>query len=221
MSPRMPFYLLATYLLCSIPFGRLLASSVGSIDITRKGSGNIGATNVARQLGTKWGIVTLTFDVLKGFLPAVLFRYRQPESGPVFQLELAAVSFIAVLGHQFSVFLSFRGGKGVATALGVFLAISPIPCLLSLLVFILVVAISRFVSLGSMFSALALPIFLLLFGEGVAVLIVSILVAFLICVRHRGNLTRLYRGEEAKWKKGQVTPAAREVDPVLHQSKSE
>jgi glycerol-3-phosphate acyltransferase PlsY len=221
MSSYMPFYFLGTYLLCSIPFGKLLASAVGRIDITKKGSGNIGATNVARQLGTKWGMLTLTLDVLKGFFPAALFRYLQPESGPVFQWELAAVSLIAVLGHQFSAFLSFRGGKGVATALGVFMAISPLPSLLTLLVFILIVTISRFVSLGSMVSAFALPIFLFLFGEPEAVFIASILVAILICVRHRDNLRRLSRGEETKWRKGQVSPAAREVDPALHQSRSE
>ena len=112
-------FALAAYLLGSLPFGRLIGQRVADIDITQRGSRNIGATNVARELGLKWGIFTLLLDVLNGFMPVFLFGLFFPDFG----IGPSVMGLFALFGHQFSVFLRFRGGKGVATSLGIFLAI--------------------------------------------------------------------------------------------------
>lgn len=191
-------FAVAAYILGSVPFGKLISRRVADIDITQRGSGNIGATNVARVIGLKWGILTLSLDALKGFIPAILFRllFPQPELG------LSLVGLTALLGHQFSLFCGFRGGKGVATALGAFLAIAPIPSLLALALFVLAVYLSDYVSLGSLVSACAMPLLLLLHGKSETVAIASLIMAILICIKHKENIVRLTRGEERGWRKG-------------------
>lgn len=195
------YFSVAAYLLGAVPFGKLLAKLVARIDITQRGSRNIGATNVARELGLGWGLVTLALDVLKGLLPVLLF-YRVSYTGDLTsQIALAVVSLSPLLGHQFSIFMGFKGGKGVATALGVYLALSPFSCLLGLVVFLLVVIRWDYVSLGSMIASGAVPIFLTLFHQPKPVVFASVFMAALIYVRHRENISRLARGEETKWKK--------------------
>ena len=154
-------FAITAYLFGSIPFGKLIAGKVARIDITQKGSGNIGATNVARELGIKWGILTLVLDMLKGFVPVVLFACLAPKAGIGHEIGLSVVGLSALSGHQFSIFLKFRGGKGVGTALGIYLAISPLSCLSALLLFILIVYIWDFVSLASMTSAFSMPLYAL------------------------------------------------------------
>jgi len=194
------FFVVAAYLLGSVPFGKIIAKTVARIDITRRGSGNIGATNVARELSVKWGLLTLLLDMLKGLIPVVLFRFTFSEPSADAQIGLCAVAISALLGHQFSLFLKFRGGKGVSTALGIYLGISPVSCLLALLLFIAVVCIYDFVSLGSMVSASAMPALLAVFGSPFPVVISSLTIASLICLKHMENIQRLINGEEKKWR---------------------
>ena len=190
-----PLFALAAYLLCSIPFGKLLSRKVADIDITRKGSGNVGATNVARVIGFKWGILTLFLDALKGFIPVYLFKSFS--SG--FEIGFAVVVMASLLGHQFSIFQKFRGGKGVATALGIYLAISPGYTLIVVLFFVLMVYFSNYVSLGSILSASIMPLLLLISGEPKLSVITALVMAALIWLKHKENFKRLLRGQESGW----------------------
>ncbi|MBU0736324.1 MAG: glycerol-3-phosphate 1-O-acyltransferase PlsY [Proteobacteria bacterium] len=197
-------FAIAAYVIGSIPFGKIIAGSVARIDITQRGSGNIGATNVARELGMKWGIITLVLDVLKGLAPVLIFSLYVSRTGAPYETALAAIGLCALLGHMFPVFLKFRGGKGVATALGVYLAISPLSCLCGLVLFVLIVIKWDFISLGSVISAGAMPLFLILFGKPQPVIIASLIMALLICYKHKENIQRLIKGEERKWKERNV-----------------
>ncbi len=192
-------FAVAAYLFGSIPFGKLIARKVAHIDITQKGSGNIGATNVARELSIKWGILTLILDMLKGFVPVVLFACVASKAGMGHNIGLSVVGLSALSGHQFSVFLRFRGGKGVGTALGIYLAMSPLSCLVALMLFILVVYIWDFVSLASMLSALAMPLLFALFGKTPPLIIGAVIAAALIVIKHKDNIQRLVKGDERKW----------------------
>ncbi|MFH0845421.1 MAG: glycerol-3-phosphate 1-O-acyltransferase PlsY [Pseudomonadota bacterium] len=185
------------YMLCSIPFGRLISKKVAGIDITRRGSGNIGATNVARELGLRWGVFTLFLDMIKGFIPVFFFHLFFPH----FDLGMAIVSLSAISGHQFSLFQKFKGGKGVATALGAYLVISPPSSLMAILLFILIVSISDFVSLGSIVSALIMPLLLGLFGKSEILIVASLMAAILICFKHKDNIKALLKGKERRWRK--------------------
>lgn len=192
-------FAIAAYIFGSIPFGKLIARKVAHIDITQKGSGNIGATNVARELSVSWGILTLVLDMLKGFVPVILFACLAPQTGTGHEIGLSIVGLSALLGHQFSIFLRFRGGKGVGTALGIYLAISPLSCLVALLLFILIVYIWDFVSLASMLSAFAVPLLFALFGKTPPLVIGALIAAAIICIRHKENIQRLIKGDERKW----------------------
>ena len=194
------YFALGAYLLGAVPFGKIIAGMAAQIDITQRGSKNIGATNVARELGLKWGLLTLALDVLKGLVPVLIFSVCSFKGDTSSQMALAAVSLCPLLGHQFSIFMGFRGGKGVATALGIYLALSPIACGLGLLVFLLVVLKWDFISLGSMVSAGSIPIFLTLFHQPKPVVLASLVMAALIYFRHGENVLRLITGEERKWK---------------------
>lgn len=193
-------FIVTAYLLGSIPFGKLIAKRVARINITQRGSGNIGATNVARELGITWGLVTLFLDMLKGFLPVFLYAHYILQAGSEFETCLSAIGLSALLGHQFSIFMRFRGGKGVATAIGIYLVISPLACLMAIIVFILTVYKWDFVSLGSMLAAIVMPGLLALFGKSQPLVTTSIIVAALICFKHKGNIKRLVKGEERKWR---------------------
>ena len=194
------YFALGAYLLGAVPFGKIIARLAAQIDITKRGSKNIGATNVARELGIKWGLLTLALDVLKGLVPILVFSAYSLEADLSGRIALAAVSLCPLLGHQFSIFMGFRGGKGVATALGIYLALSPASCLLGLLIFIPVVLKWDFISLGSMVSAGSIPIFLTLFHQPKPVILASVVMAALIYYRHGKNVVRLVKGEERKWK---------------------
>ncbi len=194
-------YAVAAYLFGSVPFGKLIAKKVAHIDITTRGSRNIGATNVARELGVNWGLLTLVLDILKGLLPVVLFsRYAAQAVGTAPDIGVSLVGLSALLGHQFSIFLRFRGGKGVGTAIGVYLAISPFSCLAATLLFLFIVYKWDFISLGSMVSACAMPLLLAVFGKSQPLVIASLVIAALICLKHQENIQRLVRGEERAWR---------------------
>ena len=157
------------YLLGSIPFGLILVRVFRKQDIRQQGSGNIGATNVIRSGGKGLGAATFLLDAAKGFL-AVIAAYMIASqlhlSRPAAQNLAATAALCAIMGHIYTVWLGFKGGKGVATGLGVFLAVSPIPALISLAVFIVVFAISRYVSLGSILAAVTFAVLALIRGYG-------------------------------------------------------
>jgi glycerol-3-phosphate acyltransferase PlsY len=184
----------AAYLLGSIPTGLLLGKAYG-IDVRREGSGNIGATNLYRTLGRRVGVLTLIGDCLKGLAPVLAARYLAPST------DLAAwVGLAAFCGHVFSVFLKFKGGKGVATALGVFLALSPLALAIALTVFLVLVLKWRYVSLGSIAAAAVMPLAVYVLRGSRAMLLVTTLVALIVIARHHANIKRLVDGTESKFK---------------------
>ena len=186
----------AGYFLGSIPFGYLLVRAVRGADVRTTGSGNIGATNVART-SPLLGIITLVLDVLKGMAAVGIALMLSPGDRTVaFVAALAAVS-----GHIFPVWLRFRGGKGVATGLGSFVLLTPKAVLLGMAVFVIMLAALRFVSLASVTSAASLPLFTLTLREGRAVQIVMVAISSaLIILKHRQNMQRLLAGTEPKFK---------------------
>jgi glycerol-3-phosphate acyltransferase PlsY len=193
---------LLAYLCGSIPTGVLVSRRRG-IDVRQAGSGNIGATNVARTVGLGSGLLTLLFDVTKGFLPVVAAqRLGMPEWGA------AMVGLAAIAGHLFPIFLGFHGGKGVATTAGAFLVLAPAATGVVIVVFALIVLASGFVSLASILAAAALPLAALVLGYGGVTTLAAVFAAVAIALRHRDNLRRLRRGEEPKFRTSRDSPAA-------------
>ena len=209
-------FLLVAFFLGSVPFGKLIGKKVSKVDVTQKGSGNIGATNVARVVGMKWGIFTLFLDILKGFIPTFLFGMILSGS----EHGAAMIGLSALLGHQFSIFQKFRGGKGVATALGAYLAISPLSCGIALVVFIGTVYFSDYVSLGSIISALLMPFLLILFDQPANIFIPAFIMAVLICAKHHGNIQRLIQGKENRWSRRKIMKEAQADDSAHHQNRN-
>ena len=182
------------YLLGSVPTGYLLGYLSG-VDVRRAGSGNVGATNVARVAGKKLGLLTLIGDAAKGFIPVYLARALGLDDGLTGLVALAAF-----LGHLYPVFLKFQGGKGVATALGALLALAPAATGVLLLVFLAVALAGRVVSLASMAAAVAAPAALWLFGCPAPWIGVTAVMALFIVWRHRANIERLRAGAEPRFK---------------------
>ena len=187
--------IIGAYLLGSVPTGLLLAKAFSDVDIRTTGSGNIGATNVYRTLGKKLGVMTLAGDCLKGLLPVLGAKMLHLDPRWV-----AAVGLAAFLGHIYTVFLGFKGGKGVATALGVFLAVSPLSILGALAVFIGVLYRWRYVSLASMAAAAVVPSLVAFFERTPAHTLMAMVVAALVIWRHRENIRRLREGSESRFK---------------------
>ncbi len=188
------------YLLGSIPFGLLIGRMRG-IDIRQVGSCNIGATNVMRSVGKGWGILTLLLDALKGYIPAAAFPLLLMQAGLLDDQHAwlkIACGCAAILGHNFPVFLRFKGGKGVATSAGVLTGIAPQALLIGLATFAVVFAISRFVSLGSITAAVVVPVagFFLYRQEGLLVPAVLVVLGLLVILRHKANIRRLLNGTE-------------------------
>lgn len=186
--------IVGSYLLGSIPTGLLLARAAG-VDIRATGSGNIGATNVYRSLGRSVGVMTLAGDCLKGLIPVLVARHLEL-GDPL----IAAAGAAAFIGHVYTVFLGFKGGKGVATALGVFLGVSPASVGIALVIFIAIVATTRYISLGSITAAGAMP-FIVAFLDGRPLIsAMSLLIGLLIIWKHRENIARLRAGTESRFK---------------------
>ncbi|HRZ83572.1 MAG TPA: glycerol-3-phosphate 1-O-acyltransferase PlsY [Candidatus Hydrogenedentes bacterium] len=194
MSP--PFVSVAvilSYVLGSVPTGLWLGLKLRGVDIRQHGSKNIGATNTFRVLGKGLGIATLAGDILKGWVPVVLFAQLDAwEYLPVL------CGLAAILGHTFSLFLWFRGGKGVATSTGVFLGLAPVPTLIAGGVFAIVFAATRMVSAGSISAAAAMIAAVFVIATPVPVRIVTVLVAVLVIVKHHANIRRILKGEESR-----------------------
>jgi glycerol-3-phosphate acyltransferase PlsY len=203
--------LIIGYLLGSIPFGYILVRTFKQRDIRQTGSGNIGATNVSRE-GKGLGLATLFLDALKGWAAVMVTHHiaRHYGMGPIDAQNLAAVGAVAaILGHMFPVWLGFRGGKGVATALGVFLALSWPAALASLAVFIAVAFLWRYVSLASVIAAATLPLFaaLLTPNRSAFFVMAALLISLLVIVKHHTNLQRLRDGLEDKFGEQEPGPS--------------
>jgi len=193
MLTEIPALCLISYLIGSIPFGVVLARAQ-RVDIRKQGSGNIGATNVARVMGKKAGLLTLLGDVLKGLL--VVFGasllYEKP-------LVIALAGLMVFLGHLYSVFLKFKGGKGVATSLGLFLYIMPWATLCAVGVFSLCLWISGTVSVGSIMAAVSLPLLSIYFKLPLPYIYLAVVVGLFTLQKHHDNILRLIEGTEAKF----------------------
>ena len=190
---------IASYLVGAIPFG-LLVGRLAGVDVRAAGSGNIGATNVSRLLGKKLGFLTLLLDCLKGFIPIYLASQLLQDSADK-NFYIMGCGVMAVVGHMFPVYLGFRGGKGVATALGVFLFLSPPAIAVSLVVFVATVAVTGFVSAGSLLASALFPLWLLLFNQPLGMIVTAGIIGLLVWVKHHENIVRLIQGTEKSWKK--------------------
>lgn len=199
MTPLEILCIVAAYLVGAIPFGIILSLGSG-IDIRTRGSGNIGATNVARLLGRKLGILTLLADIAKGFLPMFAVAWFLPET-PQKNMVVALCGAATVLGHMFPVYLGFKGGKGVATGLGIFFYLAPAGVLVCLAVFVGAVALSGFVSVGSLLGALAVIPTLWFMGEPHWKVVLAVFVVVMIWLKHYQNIGRLLQGTEKSWRK--------------------
>lgn len=195
-------FVIISYLLGSLPNGLYVANLKG-IDIRNEGSKNTGATNVFRVMGAKFGILVLILDALKGFIPLFI-----AEKFGVTGNSLVLIGITAVIGHTFSPFLNFKGGKGVATSLGIFLYLAPIPMLITLLMFFVVVGITKYVSLGSVLASVMLPLLILIMpvnknlgNNKEVIFIISALLGSYIIYKHRANIQRLKNGTENKFYK--------------------
>ncbi len=187
---------LVAYISGAIPFGLIIARCKG-IDLRRVGSGNIGATNTARSIGKTWGIITLILDAIKGFAPVLAAKLTlgsSPESDRIVAISMLA----AVLGHMFTIFLKFKGGKGVATTLGVALAIAPWAGLVGGVSYVAVYAAFRISSLGSFALTLSLCLMMAFLKTPWPSLLAMGVIAVLIIIKHIPNILRLIRGEEQK-----------------------
>jgi len=196
--------LLAAYLLGSVPFGYLLVRFFRKEDIRAVGSGNIGATNVARSGAKGLGLLTLLLDLAKGFVAVRLAMHLAP-GAPGYPSDLAmAAAVTAVLGHIYPVWLGFKGGKGVASACGVFLAFAPWAGVASLTVFILLAWLTRYVSLASIVAAALIPVFAMLTvpDRSPAFIAAIVFLALLVIVKHHANIARLLKGTELRMSSG-------------------
>ena len=191
--------LLGAYFAGSLPFGLIAGYAVKGIDIRKHGSGNLGATNVFRVVGKKWGIAVLLLDAFKGFCAVWAVSFWAPSLG---SYTLLAVGISEILGHVFPVWLGFKGGKGVATSLGVFLALIPGPALVTFGFWVVLFAVSRIISLASLAAACFFPgvIFVMLHQrpEFAAYMVISLVLAGFIFYTHRANIQRLLNKEEKK-----------------------
>jgi acyl phosphate:glycerol-3-phosphate acyltransferase len=218
--PYLPYLIVAVaaYLLGSIPFGFLLVLAFRREDIRTKGSGNIGATNVVRSGGKGLGALTFVLDAVKGFIAVLAAGWifvwlgqhglvaglNHENAQLIAENAQAIAALFAILGHMYPIWLRFKGGKGVATAFGVFLALSPIAALIGLAAFVIVFAISRFVSLASIGSAVVFPIAALwLAHDGMTLLLsaVTVFIPLLVIVKHHQNIVRLMKGTEYRFGK--------------------
>ena len=192
--------IIIAYLIGSIPTSYIAGRVTKGIDIRQYGSGNVGATNTLRVLGKKMGAAVLLIDMAKGafcviFLPAIFFSNQLHISLPIFKAYIAA---FVIFGHISTIFLKFKGGKGVATTCGVFLSLSTIPAIIAILIWVLTVIISKYVSLSSLIMIISLPFLMLIFKQPLAYLILSITLCIIISYTHRSNIKRLISGQENK-----------------------
>ena len=196
---RLLLVVIIAYLIGSIPFGYLVVRAKGGGDVRETGSGGTGATNVSRRAGKAAGMFTLILDALKGALAVIIAKSMMNGDNTGWLIAAAAIAVIA--GHIFPVWLAFRGGKGVATGVGVFLVLVPMAVLCAAVIFVAVVALTKYVSLGSILAAAAIPLFVWLFVLDVdlkPLLTAAVVGALLIVYAHRANIGRLLSGSESR-----------------------
>ena len=194
--------ILIAYVLGSIPNALWVGKTFKNIDVREHGSKNTGSTNAARVLGPKLGVFTLILDILKGALPTylgiVLGANLLTRITGIDKLDIIVIGMAAILGHTFSLFLKFKGGKAVATTLGVFLVLVPYAILILLVVFFVIFGLTKYVSLASIVSAVALPITVYLTTRHIPLTILGIIIGLLVIIRHKENIKRLINGTESK-----------------------
>jgi len=196
---RLVLVIIIAYLIGSIPFGYLIVRARGGGDVRETGSGGTGATNVSRRAGKAAGVFTLILDALKGATAVVIAKLIL--HGGNTEWLIAAAAITVIVGHILPVWLGFRGGKGVATGVGVFLALVPLAVLFAGVIFVAVVALTKYVSLGSILAAASIPLFVWLFALEIdlrPLLTASVAGALLIIFAHRGNIARLLKGTESR-----------------------
>ena len=187
--------IILSYFFGAIPSGVWIGKIFKNIDVRDYGSKNSGATNSYRVLGAKLGIAVLIIDVLKGYIPL----YIASKFNLAYN-DLVILGLVAILAHTFSCFISFKGGKGVATSLGVFLFLAPVITLILLVIFILVVYFTKYISLGSITAAFLLPIFTFFTHRDTYLFTLSVVIAIFVIYRHKTNISRLLSGTENKFK---------------------
>ena len=207
------FVLLISYIAGSTPTSIIMGKLLKGIDIREHGSGNAGGTNVFRVLGWKPALVVVLVDIFKGWLPAYTFARMWMDATPIPDLGVLQIlcGFAAVLGHTYTVFAGFKGGKGVGTLAGMLLAMFPIVFPLCLIVFILTLIITGYVSVSSMIASVSLPVFLLLLPPltgmdpaPMSLLVFGLLIPWFIIYTHRSNIGRLRNGTENRFEKAMI-----------------
>lgn len=193
-------FMIIAYFIGAIPSGVWIGKAYKGIDIRNYGSKNSGATNSYRILGPKLGIAVFLADVLKGFIPLFIASFFINSNN-----SLAIIGLVAILAHTYSFYINFKGGKGVATSFGVFLFLAPYTILSLFLIFVVVVAISKYISLGSIVCAGLLPVIIISsriteFKENFVLMLVSIIISVFVIYRHKTNIKRLLNGNENKFK---------------------
>ncbi len=199
--------ILLSYLIGSIPSGFLLTKYVMKTDVRKYGSGNIGATNVARVMGLKSGVLVAVFDILKGFIGVLIGQLIIGDAASVYILLVAVA---AIAGHDWSIFMGFSGGKGVATTFGVILKLYPLAFLAYALIWLVLVMTTRYVSLGSIIGSISLPFVIYFNGFPTAHIIFGALLSLFVMYTHRANIKRLLNGEENRMDPDKLGKAADE-----------
>jgi glycerol-3-phosphate acyltransferase PlsY len=196
------FIILFGYLLGSVPTGIVLTRLFSRVDPRKMGSQNIGATNIYRTAGKTLGVLTLIGDMLKGAIPIwSAIMWSQHDLWGIPDLWIAIAGLSPIVGHIFPIFLGFKGGKGVATALGIYLVVSPMAVLIEFFIFAFIVWKWRIISLGSITCAITIPVLIAFFrSDSQAYFVLSVIIAALILYRHQSNIGRLLHGTENKWK---------------------
>ena len=199
--------ILVAYLIGSIPFGYLIVRHQVGEDVRESGSGGTGATNVSRRAGKTAGVLTLVLDALKGAAAIIVAQKLIGEGGPYIDWLTAAAAIAAIAGHIFPVWLKFRGGKGVATGVGVFLMVAPVAVICAAVIFLVLVFITKYISLGSIIAAAMIPLFVfmdMVISDPISdlrpLLTATVVGAMLIIFAHRGNIRRLAEGTEPKFR---------------------
>lgn len=207
------FLLIASYLTGSTPTSIIISKLTKGIDIREHGSGNAGATNVFRVLGWKSALIVVVVDIFKGWLPAAIYATTLFHDQPIQDIGAVQIlcGFSAVLGHTYTIFAGFKGGKGVGTLGGMLIALFPIAVPLCIIVFVIVLILTGYVSLGSIIASVSLPIILLIlpplgFAEPptLSLLVFSLLIPWFIIFTHRSNISRLRSGDENRFEKAMI-----------------
>lgn len=189
---------LLSYFIGAIPFAYIMTRIITGKDIRQFGSGNVGATNAARLLGLKYGLLVAALDILKGILAVSIAKIIIPADSPRYFLLIA--SLLVIVGHNWSILLKFTGGKGVATSFGVLVSLYPVSLLVSLACWILLIFLTRYVSLASIVCAIITPLLILFLNRNIYDIFFVSVFALLIIYRHTPNIKRLLKGNENKLK---------------------